>query len=171
MAQSIGSRFMEIRDATSESYVVLEPVGYQFGSTSGDPFDDNWLMIHGRVRSSTEKWSFRDPALLVHEARELGAWLRSAAAGKATPMSPDPDGSTWPATQTIEPIIGIGLVNYMPDAVTLRFFLWLESAPPSSWASGTKTDMDFHLDLTTTPQSLDLAVDEWESQLGKFPPR
>jgi hypothetical protein len=162
---------MEIRDADSGCFVSLEPISYQFPELRGDSFDGNWLIIRGRARSTDEEWTFQEPALLVQEAQALGAWLRSAAAGNAVSLEPDAAGHTWPATHTIEPNIGVGLVNYESDAVTVRFFLWLESAPPSTWDGWRKRDMDFNLDITTTPASLARAADQWDADLARFPSR
>jgi hypothetical protein len=101
----------------------------------------------------------------------VGAWLRKSASGTAKPLEADVDGRTWPESPNIEPNIGYGLVNYSPDSVTVRFFLSLECAPPSTWRAGTKVNLDFYFDLTTTPQSLSEAADVWEAQLTRFPIR
>jgi hypothetical protein len=162
---------MEIHDATSSSFLRLEPFSYQFSHVAGDSFDDNWLVIKGTAQASGEKWNFQDPALLVDEAHRLGAWLRKSASGSAKPLEADADGRTWPEFPNIEPNIRYGLVEWSPDSVTVRFFLWLESAPPSSWSVGTRINMDFYFDLTTTPQLLFDAADAWEAQLARFPMR
>jgi hypothetical protein len=44
----------------------------------GDPHDDNWLFVRGRVETTNGSWEFRDPCLLTWEARELADWLRRA---------------------------------------------------------------------------------------------
>jgi hypothetical protein len=46
---------MEIRDATSSSFLRLEPFSYQFSHVAGDSFDDNWLVITGTAQASGER--------------------------------------------------------------------------------------------------------------------
>jgi hypothetical protein len=162
---------MEIRDVNSERFVRLDPVNYQFPDLVGVEYDSDWLIIRGRARSDEEEWTFQDPSLLVDEAREFGSWMRSAAAGTAPVLVPDDDGHTWPTTETIEPNLGLGVAEYGDSGVTVRVFLWLESAPQSTWDGRTKTDMDFFIDLTTSPESLSRAADDWDEALAKFPKR
>ncbi len=168
---SVGSTTMEIRDDISGCFVRLTPVSYQFPTRRGDAFDDNWLMIKGRVQDLEQAWTFHDPALLVDEARSIEVWLRAAASGAVVPLEPDDSGLTWPSLDMIEPNIGLGLVRFTPPTVTIRFFLRLESAPPTTFEGNDKTDMDYYLDLTTTPDELEFAAAEWEGQLAQFPSR
>ncbi|WP_374009792.1 hypothetical protein [Leifsonia sp. LS-T14] len=162
---------MEIRDADSGRFVRLEPVGYQFPDIIGVEFDSDWLVIRGSARSNEEEWAFEDPSLLVDEALRLGSWMRDAGSGRAAVLVPDEDGHTWPTTETIEPNLGFGVVGYGRGIATIRAFLWLESAPPSTWDGRTKTDMDFFIDLTTSLDSLNRAADEWDAALAEFPKR
>ncbi|MFC5503119.1 hypothetical protein ACFPJ4_12790 [Lysinimonas soli] len=161
---------MEIRDDGSGCFVRLTPIGYQYKNPSGDPYDDNWLIIKGRVQDRHQAWTFQDPALLVDEAHSIARWLRAAAAGHGTQMEVGADGLPLPSLQMIEPNIGLGLVEFTPTAVTVRFFLSLESAPPSSVES-VEVDMEYSLDLTTAPGNLERAAKEWEDQLAQFPYR
>ncbi|MBN9140872.1 MAG: hypothetical protein J0H23_08595 [Micrococcales bacterium] len=162
---------MEIRDASAHRFVRLEPVGYQFPHLRGVEFDSDWLIVSGRARSDDEEWSFQDPVLLVDEARDVGSWLRAAAGRTAPLLVPGDDGRTWPATQHIEPNLGLGVASYGRDAIVVRVFLRLESAPPSTWSGGGKTDMDFFMDLTTVPEALERAADDWDASLAKIPRR
>ncbi|MGW4383942.1 WapI family immunity protein [Kitasatospora sp. NPDC004531] len=79
------------------SAVELRPLRYQFPAAGRDEFDDNWLVIGGKVTTPDGSWSFADPCLLVGEARELGGWLRAAAAGRVPVTGRDADGA-WART-------------------------------------------------------------------------
>jgi hypothetical protein len=162
---------MEIRDTTSSRFVRLEPVSYQFPIPYGDDFDDNWLILRGHARSDEEEWTFQEPSLLVDEAHGISAWMRSAGVGTETLLVADAEGFTHPATETIEPNIGMGLVRHDTESVTVRVFLWLESAPPSTWDGRAKRDMQFFIDITTTPNALERAAADWDAELAKFPRR
>jgi hypothetical protein len=162
---------VEIRDAETARFVRLEPVSYQFPDLIDVEYDSDWLIIRGRARSDDEEWTFQDPSLLVDEALQFGSWMRNAAGGSAPLLVPDEDGHTWPTTQTIEPNLGFGVVSYGSDSVTVRAFLWLESAPPSTWDGRMKTDMGFFIDLTMAQESLSSAADDWDAALSKFPKR
>ena len=162
---------MELRDTSSTNFVSLAPVRYQFAEPTGQRYDDNWLMVQGHARSGDEVWSFEDPALLVEEAQAMSTWMRSVAAGSVATLVPDADGLTFPSTQSIEPNIGLGLVREDAHTVTLRVFLWLESAPPSTWVDSRRTNMEFFLDLTMSRDDLVAAVNEWDAELAMFPRR
>ena len=162
---------MEILDAETGRFVRLEPVSYEFPDLIGVEYDSDWLIIRGRAGSDEEEWTFQDPSLLVDEALQFGLWMRNAADGSAPLLTPDEDGHTWPTTETIEPNLGFGVVGYGRASVTVRAFLWLESAPPSTWDGRFKTDMDFFIDLTTQQESLGRAADEWDAALARFPKR
>lgn len=161
---------MEIRDADSDRFVRLEPVAYEFPDLVGVEYDSDWLIIRGRARSDAEEWTFQDASLLVAEAQAFGSWIRDAAQGSAPVIVADDEGRTWPTTEAIEPNLGLGVVRYDADAVTVRVFLRLESAPPSS-RRGAEPDMQSFIDLTTPRSSLERAADEWHRALVKFPKR
>ena len=64
----------------------------------------------------------------------------------------------------------LGLVFW--DSAVQGVFLWLESAPPSTWGVDRgKFDMTFFLDLTLTAEALEIAAHEWEAELERFPQR
>jgi hypothetical protein len=161
---------MEIRDDGTSCFVRLTPISYQFQKRNGDSFDDNWLIIKGRVQDLNQAWTFQDPALLVDEAQSISTWLREVAAGRGVPMQVNDDGELWPTLQMTEPNIGLGLVEYTPSAATVRFFLWLESAPASTLERD-EVDMEYFLDITTGLESLEAAAAEWDTQLAQFPHR
>lgn len=157
---------MEIRDDSTGCFVRLTPINYQF-PRRGDPYDDNWLIIKGRVQGRTGAWTFQEPALLVDEAQSISAWLRRVAQGCAVPMEMNADGTLEPTLEMIEPVINVGLVASTSGVATVRFFLQLEAAPNSS----SMPHMDYFLDLTTDLVTLELAAAEWDTQLAQFPRR
>ena len=148
---------MEIRDDNSDSFVRLTPLGYQFPVRTGEPHDDNWLMIKGRVRTPDRAWTFHEPCLLVEEALSISAWLRIAAAGGAAPD-----------LEMLEPNVGLCRVRFSPSAVTVRVNLRLESAPSSEFS---EPNLEYHLDLVTSPGELELSAATWEAELAPFPYR
>jgi len=159
---------VRITDASNGNFVELAPVRYQFERAGGDTYDDNWLIIRGEVKSTTELWGFCDPCLLTSEAEHLGDWLRSAALGLEGLRQPEEDDETVPSFNALEPNIGLGVVAVERDSVTVRFFLWLEATPPSS---ADDAQMDYFLDLVTTPDALSRAATEWEDECARFPER
>lgn len=160
---------MEILDVAQGNFVRLSPVEYQFPVPLGNPYDDNWLVVSGHVRIGGEEWTFQDPFLLVWEAEHLGEWLEAASAGRVTPVEPDADGSTFPDTETLEPVVGFALVSHDATTVVLRVFLWLEAAPPSFEEA--RPNMDYFFDIATTPDALRATVREWNEELTRFPHR
>jgi len=162
---------MELRDVDGVRFVRLEPLAYQTAEANGDPYDDNWLVIDGAARSDDEQWTFREPCLLVGEARALGDWLRSVAESTAATMATDVDGNLAPTTEHLEPNLGFGVVGFENDRVTLRVFLWLESGPASVRDSIDDSELEWFMDLTVTRDDLRAAAADWTTQLQRFPVR
>lgn len=80
--------------SSDSATVSLRPAGYQLdrsGGTAGpgtDWDDDDWLMIHGEVRTADGRaWEFTDPCLTALEAAALASWLRAAAGQAAGPAT------------------------------------------------------------------------------------
>lgn len=163
---------MRLSSSTSTDYVELWPVRYQFESTTGDEFDDNWLVIRGTVKSlELGEWSFEDPALLVSEAHEFSAWLRKAAIGEVAPEEVAEGVESFPQTEFIEPNIGIAVVDTTSALLTLRVFFSHESVPPSpAWPSD-GWGSTVHFDLRIAPAALTEAVASWDAALQQFPKR
>jgi hypothetical protein len=159
---------MEIRDATTGCFVRLTPLQYQYPSLVGIPFDSDWLVIKGRVRSLDEQWTFVSAILLAGEAADIVSWLRSVAAADVPPMEAE-DGVLLPTLVNIEPNIGLGLVSSAGAASTIRVFLCLESAPPSTASS--YPSLDYFLDLTLSTHELNEAAAALEAELVAFPSR
>jgi len=159
---------VRITDVSNGNFVELAPVRYQFERAGGDTYEDNWLIIRGEVTSTTESWGFSDPCLLTSEAEGMGDWLRSAALGPEGLLQPEEDDETVPSFNTLDPNIGLGVVAVEGDSVTIRFFLWLEATPPSR---ADDAQMDYFLDLVTTPDALSRAAAEWDEECALFPER
>ena len=87
--------------------VVLEPISYQFPSPPRDHWDDNWLIIAGRVDTPDDTWSFRDASLTTFEARSIGPWLRAVAEGTVQPVEDDIDGVMRPHLSFLEPNVAL----------------------------------------------------------------
>ncbi|MER6319072.1 hypothetical protein ABT237_35760 [Streptomyces sp. NPDC001581] len=77
----------------------LRPLRYQFATARGNRYDDNWLVIGGTMTTAEGTWSFADPSLLTHEARQVAAYLRAVPQGRclwAGDPSPPVPGSGAP---------------------------------------------------------------------------
>lgn len=158
---------MELRDETTGCFVRLSPVQYQYPSRKSDSFDDNWLVIRGRVRSLDEEWSFHDACLQTTEAQEIGAWLRAVGDGRAAPITFNNDDDFEPTITNIEPNIGFALVRSDDAFATIRVYLSLESAPPSLRAE--LPIYEFFIDLTARRDDVARAAEEWLAELFPFP--
>lgn len=142
-------------------YIELRIDGYQFGKSSSAPkggWDENWLIVVGRVKRGEESWAFRDPCLTTWEARELLTWLRAIPDAKNTSLV------------FTEPNLSFSTGTADPGESTLVVTLSGEAAPPSApwderWGNG--VPMEFHVDHA----SLTAATDEWERHLVAYPLR
>lgn len=141
--------------------VELSIVGYEFPDLSGldDPEDDewdaNWLVVEGRVRlPDGRRWSFREPCLVVDEARELGEWLGGVG------------GDTLVFT---EPNLGFSREPGGSDRgeIRLRVTLSHESVPP--WIE--RCAEGWVVPLTIEPSELTAAASDWTASLVAFPAR
>jgi hypothetical protein len=133
---------MKLTDRAGQ-VLQLEIVGYQFPDaaskelarkqatalrlrTSNEPFrwDENWLIVKGRVDTSRGSWSFREPCLVTWEARSLASWLQRVASGE----TPGALGFT-------EPNLAFGLAPIQPVGDLRRVIVSfaLEARPP--WSS------------------------------------
>ncbi|MER5863101.1 hypothetical protein [Kitasatospora sp. NPDC002040] len=150
--------------------IELRPVGYQFAATNGDSYDDNWLVIGGRVTTPEGRWTFSDPALLTDEGRRLSRWLRAAAGGRIAVAQRDGEGEWTPSLTFIEPILAFSLAGRTDGSVTVRVHLSLEASPP--WRPDIEGDLTpYELEIELTGAGLLSAADEWDRQLQAFPAR
>ncbi len=145
-------------------------MGYQFSAANGDSYDDNWLIIGGRVTTPDGRWSFSDPVLLTDEARRLSRWLRAAAGGKVAVARPDREGGWSPSLTFIEPVLAFSLAGRTDGAVMVRVHLSLEASPP--WRPDTEGDLaPYEVEIELTEAGLLSAADEWDRELRAFPAR
>lgn len=161
---------MLLKDLSSS--VDLRPVRYQFSTVRADSYDDNWLVIDGRVTTPEGSWSFTDPCLLTHEAREVSAWLRAVAAGRVAVTEPDGDGELSPDTWFIEPVVAFSLADRSAGGtVAIRVHLSLEATPPWQQSDDGADIYQYAVELRMEAAALLHAADQWDRSLISFPPR
>ncbi|MFE1321405.1 hypothetical protein [Kitasatospora phosalacinea] len=153
------------------SSVELRPLGYQFPVARGDEYDDNWLVIGGSVTTAEGSWSFTDPSLLVHEARQLSAWLRAAAAGTVEPKGPEDDGWLSPDTWFVEPNLAVSLAGRDDAGTVVRVHFSLEALPPWERGEDGADVYQYFVGLRVDAAALLRAADEWDRALAAFPAR
>ncbi|MBD0842012.1 hypothetical protein [Streptomyces sp. TRM68416] len=152
--------------------VGLRPVRYQFATVRGDSYDDNWLVVEGRVTTPGGSWSFADPCLLTHEARRVSAWLRAVAAGTVAVTEADADGVLSPDTWFVEPVVAFSLADRSAGgAAVIRVHLSLEAAPPWQRGDDGADVYQFAVEIRTDAAALRHAADQWDLALVPFPPR
>ena len=139
----------------------LQVAGYQFPGFSGDVFDDNWLIVVGRVAPADERaWEFRDPSLLTWEVERLSNWLEALASSKAVD-----DGEDF-----IEPNLRFEVVESSEGTITLRVNFELESRPPWFFADAAGMN-DLWIDLRVDNDDLRAAAEGLRRELARFPAR
>jgi len=151
--------------------VGLSPVAYEFPELAGDRDDSNWLIIEGLVRSLSEEWSFRQPALEVDDIESIVFWLRNVADGRVAPSPKDGRGKLDPTLGFVEPNIGFTLAGQASGISTLRISLWAESAPPSLFVDIEHPNMSYFIELEIDRVGLLTAATELEDEGRKFPAR
>ncbi|MEV8535841.1 hypothetical protein [Streptomyces sp. NPDC051211] len=151
--------------------VELRPLRYQLAAAQGDRYDDNWLVIGGTVMTPDGGWSFTDPALLTHEARQISAWMREAAAGTVAVTRPDAEGYLSPDTWFNEPVLAFSLADRNETGATIRLHLSLEATPP--WRQGDdRPDIyQYFVEVHVPTAALLHAADQWNLALDSFPTR
>jgi hypothetical protein len=142
-------------------FVEIRLYGYQFGASAAAPtggWDENWLLVDGRVKFAEESWEFRDPCLTTWEARALLAWLRTVPQAIETSI------------EFTEPNLSFAAVAAIPGESILVIRLVGEAAPPSAswddrWGRGIR--MEFRVEHA----QLAVATNEWEQRLEHYPLR
>ncbi|WP_329562005.1 WapI family immunity protein [Kitasatospora sp. NBC_01266] len=153
------------------SAVELFPLRYQFPTTGGDPYDDNWLVIGGKVTTPQGAWSFADPCLLTGEAREVTAWLCAVAAGTVAVTGRDAEGELAPDTWFVEPVLAFSVADRSEGGAVIRIHLSLEAAPP--WQQGDERTgiYQYAVEVRVDTEALLHAADQWDLALASFPAR
>jgi hypothetical protein len=161
--------------STTGAVVELSPRSYEFGpSSEPEDWDANWLVIAGHVAlPDGRSWSFNDPCLTTWEARELGSWLESVAAGDVEPFDFS-GGEDARLLMFTEPVVGFSLASRVGASVTLRVHFSLESEPP--WRADELDDddtelFDYFVELKLTTGSVAEAAAAWDAELAAFPVR
>ncbi|MCX5208727.1 hypothetical protein OG689_05365 [Kitasatospora sp. NBC_00240] len=116
-------------------------------------------------------WSFADPCLLVHEARQVSAWLRAVAAGRMAATGPDAEGWFSPDTWFVEPVLAVSLVDRNDTEAVIRVHLSLEATPP--WQKGDdRADIyQYFVELRVDAATPLREADQWDLALDSFPAR
>lgn len=135
--------------------------GHQYSKSLSAPeggWDENWLIVSGRVKRGDESWIFQDPCLTTWEARELLAWLRRASESVAEVID------------FTEPHVSFDASPKDGDETIIVVTLKGEAAPPSisdrdRWDVGCPTA--FHISCS----ALAAAAGDWERELADFPVR
>lgn len=153
------------------SSVELCLQGHQFPATRGNSYDDNWLVIGGKVTTPEGSWSFTDPCLLTDEAREVTTWLRAVAAGTVSVTGRDAEGELSPDTWFVEPVLAFSLADRSEDGAVIRVHLSLEAAPPWQQRDGSTGIYQYAVEVRVDMDALLHAADQWDLALAPFPPR
>ncbi|WP_344441514.1 WapI family immunity protein [Kitasatospora nipponensis] len=153
------------------SSVELRPLRYQFSALRGDSYEDNWLVIGGSVATPEGSWSFADPCLLTHEARQVSAWLRAVAAGTVTVTGPDAEGWLSPDTWFVEPVLAVSLADRSDSGAVIRVHLSLEAAPPWQQKDDGADIYQYFVELRVDTAALLHEANQWDLALSSFPAR
>lgn len=151
--------------------VELRPLRYQFAATRGDRYDDNWLVIGGKVTTPEGGWSFADPSLLTHEADEITGWLRGAAQGTVAVTLPDTEGYVSPDTWFNEPVLAFSLADRSEAGAVIRLHLSMEAAPPWQQGDHSVDIYQYFVKVHVDAAALLHAADQWDLALASFPTR
>ncbi|MDX3533013.1 hypothetical protein PV721_01215 [Streptomyces sp. MB09-01] len=151
--------------------VELRPLRYQFATVRGNRYDDNWLVIGGTVTTAEGSWSFADPCLLTHEARQVAAWLRGVAAGTVSVIQPNAEGYLFPDPWFNEPVLAFTFAGRSETEAVIRIHLSMEASPP--WQQGEdKADIyQYFIEVRANTAALLEAADQWDLDLVPFPTR
>jgi hypothetical protein len=149
--------------------VELEPLKWQFPADAGE-WDDQWLVIRGRIDLGNRNWSFTDPCLLMTDARELARWLRAASDGRISASQNDSDEEPEPDLMFLEPALGFSVAEYQETGPVVRIHFAAEAAPP--WLRATDPHLArFAVELAVRTGQLAAAASDWTEQLNALPAR
>lgn len=164
---------MEVKDLSGEPRVILHPVNYQFASVNGDAWDDNWLVIAGEVASGGQKWSFRDPSLLVSEAIAIAEWFERVASQLEAPTAMSENGRIDPSLAFTEPNLAFSVQSYVENTVVVRVHLSLEGLPPDRrWPAADHIAVHtFWVEIEIPLTDAARAATTWRKELAIFPER
>lgn len=135
--------------------------------------DENWLVIHGRVRTASgEAWTFDDPCLTTDEARAIGDWFRAAAEG-LVPVVEGPTEDSQELLAFLEPNLGSSVAARTGDSLVVRVHLSLEAVAGRPEAG--EDELHDHdacaVPLHVRREELLAAARAWEEDNRPFPRR
>ncbi|MER6197409.1 hypothetical protein ABT234_08525 [Streptomyces sp. NPDC001586] len=116
-------------------------------------------------------WSFADPSLLTHEARQVAAWLRGVAAGTVSVTEPNAEGYLWPEPWFNEPVLAFSLADRSESGPVIRLHLSQEAAPPWQQGADRPDIYQYFLEFRVDAAALLRAADQWDLALASFPTR
>jgi hypothetical protein len=149
--------------------VELEPLKWQFPADAGE-WDDQWLVIRGRIDLGNRNWSFSDPCLLMTDARELARWLHAASDGRIGVSQRDCDGKPEPDLVFLEPALGFSVAEYQKAGPVLCIHLAAEAAPP--WLRARDPHVArLAVELAVDTRQLAAAAGDWTEQINALPAR
>jgi hypothetical protein len=144
--------------------VELRITGYQWD------VDATWLQVCGHITLADGKtWDFEESCLTTRDAREVGSWLREAAAG-TVPPSPVAGGEPEGLLDFLEPNIAFSVEERTADRVRIRIHFSLESLPP--WLQNAELEPDpfqYFVRLEVSAEELTRAAESWMLGLAEFP--
>ena len=149
--------------------VELEPLKWQFPADAGE-WDDQWLVIRGRVDLGNRNWSFTDPCLLMADARAVARWLQAASDGRIRASQRDCGGEPEPDLVFLEPALGFSVAEYQEAGLVVCIHLAAEAAPP--WLRARDPHVaHLAVELAVDASQLAAAASEWTGQLNALPAR
>lgn len=145
---------LELLDAAGRG-LRLTVEGYELPDRVPGPegydHDANWLVVRLELTDRQWRTELSIPCLTTTEARELVAWLRAAADGRAQAR-----------VDFLEPVLAFRLGRQAGGTAQLR--IEVEETTATS-------DLGQHLDLVVPSTTLRAAAAAWEDHLAAFPER
>ncbi|QGV82311.1 WapI family immunity protein [Streptomyces ficellus] len=169
---------MRLGDPAAAGRLELRPLRYQFPTATGDPHDDNWLVVRASVTTPDGARSLTDPCLLTDEAQQLAAWLRAVAAGRvpaagraAAPRQPGGEDGLSADLTFIEPVLAFRLAGRSEDTAVLHVHLSAAGEPPWQECDEGADPRQPAVEVRLDTAALLHAADQWERALAPFPRR
>jgi len=160
LARHLFSRLRDHMKLTNPDGVslTLTVTGYEFPELTSEPWDNNWLMVEGKVEHPLGAWTFHDPCLLTDELERLCGWLTTVVTG--TTVNDESE-------SFIEPNLEFRLLR-LPEGATIRVRLAYESSPP--WLAR-NAHIGIELDFPVDEAIVNAAVLRLCGMLSRFPQR
>lgn len=139
--------------------LTLSVYGYQFPST-GDEYDDNWLLVDHTASRGGRAWRSIGAILLTWEVAGLADWFDALAVKGPSELE----------FSFLEPNLRFACVWVSPNHAILRIFFELESRP--NWARDDQIpEEEFWLDVPVRADDLKTAAAALREVLTRFPYR